>query len=33
VYRDDNHLTDTFARWLTPLMGARLDLVMQRGAS
>jgi len=30
VYRDDNHLTDTFARWLTPLMGARLDLVMQR---
>jgi hypothetical protein len=30
VYRDDNHLTDTFARYLAPLMGAQLDLVMQR---
>ena len=29
VYRDDNHLSDTFARWLAPIMGAQLDVVLE----
>jgi peptidoglycan/LPS O-acetylase OafA/YrhL len=29
VYRDDNHLTDTYASWLTPVIGA--DLEQQTG--
>jgi SGNH domain (fused to AT3 domains) len=26
VYRDDNHVTDTCASWLTPVIGADLDV-------
>ncbi len=26
VYRDDNHITDTYARWLTPVIGADLEV-------
>ncbi len=29
IYRDDNHLSDTFARWLAPIMGAQLDVVLE----
>ena len=25
VYRDDNHITDTYARWLAPVLGADLE--------
>jgi peptidoglycan/LPS O-acetylase OafA/YrhL len=25
VYRDDNHITDTYASWLTPVLGADLE--------
>jgi hypothetical protein len=25
VYRDDNHLTQTYARWLTPVVTAAVD--------
>jgi hypothetical protein len=25
VYRDDNHITATYANWLTPVIGAHLD--------
>jgi hypothetical protein len=25
VYRDDNHLTTTYAAWLSPVVGAALD--------
>jgi hypothetical protein len=24
VYRDDNHITATYANWLTPVIGANL---------
>jgi hypothetical protein len=27
VYRDDNHITDTYASWLTPVIGADLEVV------
>ena len=26
VYRDDNHITATYASWLTPVIGADLEL-------
>jgi peptidoglycan/LPS O-acetylase OafA/YrhL len=26
VYRDDNHITDTYASWLTPVIGADLEV-------
>jgi hypothetical protein len=30
VYRDQNHLTTAFARWLAPLLGAQLDANLAR---
>jgi hypothetical protein len=27
VYHDDNHITATYASWLTPAVGARLEAV------
>jgi len=32
VYRDDNHLTTTFVSWLTPLVAAEIDTVLQGGS-
>lgn len=29
VYRDDNHITDTYASWLTPVLGADLEEATQ----
>lgn len=29
VYRDDNHLTPEYARWLGPVLGAELDAVLR----
>jgi hypothetical protein len=29
VYRDDNHITDTYASWLTPVIGADLEEATQ----
>jgi hypothetical protein len=26
VYRDDNHITASYADWLTPAVGARLEV-------
>jgi hypothetical protein len=26
VYRDDNHITASYANWLTPAVGARLEV-------
>jgi hypothetical protein len=28
VYRDDNHLSKTFASWLAPIVGNELDRTM-----
>jgi len=29
VYRDNNHITDTYASWLTPVIGADLEVVTE----
>jgi hypothetical protein len=26
VYRDDNHITATYATWLTPVIGAHMEV-------
>ena len=31
VYRDDNHLTTSYAAWLAPVLGARLDEAVRAG--
>jgi hypothetical protein len=29
MYRDDNHLTNTYVRWLAPAVGAALDAALK----
>ncbi len=33
VYRDDNHLTTTYAAWLTPVLAAELDAALSAAGS
>jgi hypothetical protein len=30
VFRDDNHLTVDYARWLAPVLDAELDVLLSR---